>query len=172
MKPHQDRECRLDAWLALTGNGPAPTGTVHLPMLSGSMAPAIPIEATLVITPASARDCRIGDVVVFTEQERLVAHRILLVLGFGDRRWFLEKGDANLKGRWARGKHVCGIVAEVIVPDTQVQGAGARSDPFNRSAAMSNLMAQLRWSILEWPRRLKRRFLDPESTVGNDDGRN
>jgi len=41
----------FDAWLALTGQTRPPAGPVRLPMLSGSMSPALPCGCTLIIAP-------------------------------------------------------------------------------------------------------------------------
>ncbi len=105
-----DREERLDAWLALTGRTTAPQAPVRLPMLSGSMRPAIPVGAFLEVEPATGERCRPGDIVVYRAGDKLVAHRILWRISLGGRRLFFEKGDTNKRGRWIRGARVCGLV--------------------------------------------------------------
>ena len=55
----------LDGWLALTGSPDQFIDPVHLPMLTGSMAPRIPVGSELVIVSACRRPLGRGDVVVF-----------------------------------------------------------------------------------------------------------
>jgi len=110
-------EQRLDAWLALTGQVPAPRQPVSLPLLTGSMVPAIPVGASLRIAVAPDGPCCPGDVVVFLEGDTLVAHRVLLVLRCGGWNWVLEKGDANPRARWRRGTEICGQVVGFTADD-------------------------------------------------------
>jgi hypothetical protein len=115
--PENQREEQLDAWLALTGQVPAPVGPVILPMLSGSMAPAIPIGAQLQIVVQTATGCQAGDVAVFLDGDKLTAHRILWAGQVGPWTWLLEKGDANPAGRWRRQKDIRGRVIGYLAED-------------------------------------------------------
>ena len=114
-----DKQKLLDAWLALTGPRENFTDPVRLPMLSGSMAPRIPLDAELLIAPASNRAWSSGDVVVFWRSDRLVAHRVLLILGWGPGAVVVEKGDRNLGAGWIRRRDVRGVVVDrtPIYPD-------------------------------------------------------
>lgn len=114
-----DREIQLDAWLALTRQTPTPAAPVRLPMLSGSMAPAIPMGAILEIRVEAPRDCRAGEVVVFQVGDKLIAHRVLLVLKLGPWRCVLEKGDANPGGNWLSHTLVRGRVISVVRDDAE-----------------------------------------------------
>jgi hypothetical protein len=107
----------LDAWLALTDDAVAFAGPVRLPMLSGSMAPRIPVGADLVIVPADSRGWGTGDVVVFVRDGRLVAHRVLLMVGRGPAAWLLEKGDRNVGAGWIRRRDVRGLVIDRVPND-------------------------------------------------------
>ena len=60
MPSSPDNQKLLDAWLALTGPDVELTEPVRLPMLTGSMAPRIPIGAELVIAPAGSRTWSTG----------------------------------------------------------------------------------------------------------------
>jgi hypothetical protein len=102
----------LDAWLALTGPEEGFTEPVRLPMLTGSMAPRIPVDAELHIAPVRDRPWSTGDVVVFWRDARLVAHRVLLVLGWGPGALVLEKGDRNPTAGWIRRRDVRGVVVD------------------------------------------------------------
>ena len=136
-----NQEKRLDAWLALTGQIAAPAGPVELPLLTGSMVPAIPVDATLRIAAATGADCRPGDVAVFLAEERLLAHRVLLVLRAGPWHWLLEKGDANTLGRWRRGDAVRGRVLGFTDPDDTVRGDPA--DPALASLGLRRHLVRL-----------------------------
>ncbi|MCB1182676.1 hypothetical protein KDM41_04525 [bacterium] len=138
-RPESPPADRFDAWLALTGQVPAPSGPLELPLLTGSMAPAIPAGATLLIAATSGAAVRGGDVAVFREGDRLVAHRVLLVLRAGPVDLVLEKGDANRRGRWRRGRTVCGRVTGFRTPD-----GAAGGDPHDAVAASNGLRRHLR----------------------------
>lgn len=119
MHASPDKQKLLDAWLALTSPEVSFTETVRLPMLTGSMAPRIPIGAELVIAPAGSRPWSTGDVVVFLRDDLLVAHRVLLAFGWGSGAWLLEKGDRNVGAGWIRRRDVRGLVIDRLVPDTR-----------------------------------------------------
>ncbi len=117
---------RFDAWLALTGRAGAPAGPLRLPMLSGSMQPALPPGSLLTIEPCGAAGFARGDVVVFVEDDRLVAHRVLLRLRLPGLDVVLEKGDANPRGAWRRAGTVRGVVRGAQRPDGQAADLGGR----------------------------------------------
>lgn len=133
------QEARLDAWLALTGQIPAPDEPVVLPLLSGSMLPAIPVGSHLRIDVAPGTPCQVGEVAVFLDGERLVAHRVLLVLRAGPWNWLLEKGDANDLGRWRRGREIRGRVVGFSRGNESPAG-----DPTDRAGASRSLRRHLR----------------------------
>jgi len=134
-----EQEARLDAWLALTGQVPAPAAPVELPLLTGSMVPAIPVGASLRITMSPTAPCRVGDVIVFLQDNRLIAHRILLVLRAGPWSWLLEKGDANPLGRWRRDADVRGRVVGFCVA-----GQPPQDDPTDSTLASTGLRRHIK----------------------------
>jgi hypothetical protein len=133
-----EQEKRLDAWLALTGQTATPTEPVELPLLTGSMLPKIPVGAVLRIGAAPATDCRAGDVVIFLEGDRLLAHRVLLVVKVGPWHWLLEKGDGNATGQWRRHNTVRGRVLGFAV-----DGQPDQEDPADPDLASSGLRQHL-----------------------------
>ncbi|MBU8871172.1 MAG: hypothetical protein KOO60_09960 [Gemmatimonadales bacterium] len=172
MENSDPREQNLDAWLALTGKGSPHRGPVQLPVLSGSMLPAIPPEAILEIELAASYDYRIGDVVVFQDNaDRLTAHRVLACLKIGPFGWVLQKGDNNDLGHWIRKSRVRGLVSRVI-PGDAGEDAGRDSarhepvtssdNPYSLSAARASRRQHFRNLALKWPRRI-RAFLFPTS---------
>ncbi len=61
---------------------------------SGSMEPSIMTGDIILITPQA--DYRENDVITFQgSQDRVITHRILDIIGSGDEKSFLTKGDAN-----------------------------------------------------------------------------
>lgn len=141
--PSQRQLQRLDAWLALTGQLPAPDEPVELPMLSGSMTPAIPVGAVMQILVQSTAKYRVGDVVVFLEGDKLTAHRILLAWQTGPWPWIFEKGDANNQGHWRRPSDIRGRVVSFLTDD-QYSGDQNKVDPASPTLASSSLRRALR----------------------------
>ncbi len=137
------QEDRLDAWLALTGQVPAPSTPVALPLLTGSMAPTIPVGSVLSIGVGPGQACRAGEVAVFLVNDKLIAHRVLLAFRFGPWDWLLEKGDANHLGRWRRGTTVRGRVVGFTTADQSPQG-----NPRDTGLALASLRHHLRHWLL------------------------
>ncbi len=137
----------LDIWLGLTGQAPLPPGPLIMPVLSGSMRPMIQVGSRIRIKACKARACRVGDVAVYIDDQRLVAHRVLWFLGG---RLFM-KGDANRHGHWVRASRVRGVVREVLPPE-DVAGAFPGRDPFSPEAAATSRRQYLKDAMLAGPR--------------------
>lgn len=134
-----DRQQLLDAWLALASAKDF-DGAVVLPMLTGSMAPALPVGARLHIESARRRPFGVGDVVVFVRGEKLTAHRLILCLGFGRDAPYLEKGDWNAGFGLVRRSAVRGVVA-AVTPPGEPDTAARPLPPSRRAAALSLVRA-------------------------------
>ncbi len=116
----QKQEELLTAWLTLTEGAEYRNETVRLPVLSGSMLPRIPVGSTLVIAPRTAAGVQRGDVIVFQDGDRLVAHRLLLHLHIGPLQVLFQKGDCNARGSWISANQIKGLVLEVEAEHTTV----------------------------------------------------
>ena len=136
MAAAEDRKQLFDAWHALFDPLGDFDGTVRLPMLSGSMAPLIPVGAQMEIASARQRAFGVGDVVVFARDGRLVAHQLVFALGFGRHVLYLERGDRNEAAGIVRRRDVCGVVTgwrpdgggdEEFVAVTRSRGRALRS---------------------------------------------
>lgn len=174
MHDPREKEQFFDAWLALT-QGTAPLGnSVQLPALTGSMLPVIPRGAILSIKPSTCKNCAVGQVVIYREdQVKLVAHRLLLRIGWGSWQWLFQKGDNNPTGRWIRSRDVVGLV-------THIQLSADGSDPVSRAPtelasrreAWRSLMGHLGNKLLVGPRSarkwIKRIFLGPAHNMDGD----
>ena len=147
----KQQEQLLDSWLALTGNGPPQSTPITLPVLSGSMLPEIPVQSVIYIEKTEANHCQPGDVVVYRDGDRLVAHRLLWRLGRGSSMLIFEKGDTNHRGSWIRGHQIVGLVLAVDLKD------GQPPKPLNGHSrdALAGLKADFRHRLLAFPRRVK-----------------
>jgi len=112
-QPQHTQEDLLNSWLSLTSGSETGNNPVRLPVLSGSMLPDIPPGSTLVIAPCTALNVQRGDVVVFLDGERLVAHRLLLHFNIGPLQVLFQKGDNNTRGGWLSPAQIKGLVLEV-----------------------------------------------------------
>ena len=82
--------CVLLIWFASGALGPRP-----LVVVSGSMRPAIEVGDIIVATPVEVEDVRAGDVIAFKTRSGVTIHRVVRVVGKGDSRYLVTKGDAN-----------------------------------------------------------------------------
>ncbi|MFH1842279.1 MAG: hypothetical protein ABIF77_03660 [bacterium] len=108
-----NRTDNLKRWLDLQRGDFPPGQSIQLPMLSGSMLPLLVPGHDIVIEAVSWRECRRGDIIVFRQEEKLTAHRLLLPVPYVDSALFYQKGDANDFGGWIRSHQVVGVVAAV-----------------------------------------------------------
>ena len=134
---------QFDAWLVLTGRSPAPAGPVRLPMLSGSMSPALPRGCLLEIDPRDPHGFAPGDVVVMAVDGRLVAHRALLRLRWRGQPTLLEMGDANPRGAW----RPAGLVVGRVVGAVTAEGTPLPA-PTSRARARRGLLRYMRGLLL------------------------
>ena len=73
------------------------TGRETLVILSGSMSPAIPVGAAVIVEPADPATLKIGDVVAMHvgSNGTQVTHRVARLVQRTDQLWLETKGDAN-----------------------------------------------------------------------------
>jgi len=73
------------------------TGRQTIIVGGGSMEPAVPLGAAIVVAPVAAADLHVGDVVSLRagKDRALFTHRIVEVLQRADGTWVRTKGDAN-----------------------------------------------------------------------------
>ena len=77
------------------------TGRATFVVASGSMAPAIPVGAAVIVEPVDPAALREGDVVSLRSgpQRAVFTHRITRVVDRADGRWIETRGDANADRR-------------------------------------------------------------------------
>jgi hypothetical protein len=144
-----NRQRVLDVWLGLTGQVALPKGPLILPVLSGSMSPSIPLGCRIEIKPCPADQCRLGDVMVYMDEGRLVAHRLLWRVG----RFLYTKGDANAFGHWIGSAQVKGLIVGVW-PDENLPQPAQAMNPSSREAALRSRKELFRHIILWLPRKV------------------
>jgi hypothetical protein len=145
----ETRQRVLDVWLGLTGQVALPEGPLILPVLSGSMSPGIPLGCRIEIKPCQADQCRLGDVMVYMDKGRLVAHRLLWRVG----RYLYTKGDANAFGHWIGSSQVKGLIVGVWPAEDLPQPAQPLN-PSSREAAARSREELIRHTILWVPRKI------------------
>ena len=84
---------------------------VWLNVLSHSMDPLIPEDSTILVRHQDNGRPRFGDVVLFTDSEQIVVHRVLSV--FASRGRFLQCGDNPVSPSWIPLDGVIGVVERV-----------------------------------------------------------
>jgi len=97
------------------------TGRQTLIIAGGSMEPALPIGAAVVVEPVPAAALAVGDIVSLrtgTELKSIFTHRITRVVAHADGLWVETKGDANP------------TVDPSLTPVGQVIGRVSRSIPY------------------------------------------
>lgn len=147
----------FDAWLKLR-HGSLQTGeTVILPVLSGSMLPLLVPGRDITIQGVSYRDSVKGDIIVFQENNRLSAHRLLLRLSILGKDYIFQKGDAIDFGSWISAGQVVGIVVETKDLSGNVVDFRSEEEKHKARASVRNhLVIDIRQRILFIPRLVKR----------------
>lgn len=99
-------------WLKLL-DGTLPMGeTVELNVLSESMLPVFRPGSSIKVERVSWNACSAGDIIVFWQGRRLIAHRLLASVAAVKRRYLYQKGDASQSGHFIRAERVVGRVVE------------------------------------------------------------
>ena len=86
------------AMLLVIGIGPHTGRYRTLTVLTGSMQPTMPVGSVIVVVPERPNELRVGQIVTYripVEDHRVVSHRVVGILGGGDRPIFQTQGDAN-----------------------------------------------------------------------------
>jgi signal peptidase I len=86
-------------------------GEILLSMLSGSMAGALLPGDILTVRSLGKEKVHVGDIVVFREGGKLVAHRLIFVFRLLSFSLFVEKGDANPMASILRPSSIVGRVS-------------------------------------------------------------
>src|SRR5581483_7312297 len=150
--------------LAVVGLGPL-TGRYRLAtVLSGSMAPQMPVGSVAVLVPEDPAAVRVGDVITFqapTPDHRTVTHRVVEIIEGGHHPVLRTKGDANpVADPWTArlaGSRAWRRVA--VVPGAGTAIRLLRSSTVHRLTVQVGpavLLASMLLAIW-WPGRLSRR---------------
>jgi signal peptidase I len=85
-------------------------GESVLPLLSGSMSPALLPGDMLVMHPLCGKRAHVGDILVFREGFKLVAHRLIFAFRLFSIALYVEKGDANPMPTFIHSRQIVGRV--------------------------------------------------------------
>ncbi|MEZ4388876.1 MAG: S26 family signal peptidase [Candidatus Krumholzibacteriia bacterium] len=123
---------------------------VTLPVISGSMMPLIPAGARITVQGLGPAEIpEVGEVVVFRDRDRLVAHRLLFFCPLPSPGWYLQRGDGASPAGVVGRARICGRVVAVSRPgdrDLDLTPAAARHQ--GRRAARRSLWRWCRGGFL------------------------
>lgn len=100
-------------WHRLNAGLLDPGERVVVPMLTGSMAPLIPAGSRIEVVAPQADQLDVGQVVVFKQGDRLVAHRLLFGCPLPAPGWFLQRGDGVSQAGLVKVSDIVGLVVAV-----------------------------------------------------------
>ncbi len=130
-----------DHWFDLfLGSG---EGEALLTLLSGSMADALLPGDALLVRSLRGKRPHIGDIVVFRDGGKLVAHRLLLAFRLLSFALLVEKGDANRSASIIAPEAIVGIVAGARRDGSSVFSRTPESVEAGRRASMRALLRHL-----------------------------
>jgi hypothetical protein len=129
----------------------SPNNCLVLPVLSGSMMPYVSPGGHICIECSAGRP-RLGDILVFRESEKLVAHRLLCRMSLGRRRFLYQRGDAAGVGRWIEEKQVLGVVTK----STDAAGTVLYVRRWNQLAGHHSLFTHIFRAVLVWTKSVLR----------------
>jgi hypothetical protein len=124
-------------------------GEIALPVLSGSMADALLPGDMLTVRPLAGAKARVGDIVVFRDGGKLVAHRLIFAFRLFGFALLAEKGDANRQVSILRPKAIVGRVEAARREGILVLEMTAATKKQGRRLAVRSLLWHL---LLEFPK--------------------
>jgi len=153
----EKNEEMFDAWLKLKYGSLQQGETVTLPVLSGSMLPLLVPGRDIKIQGVSYQDCAKGDIIVYKDNNRLSAHRLLLRLRFRGKDYIFQKGDAIDFGSWISAGQVVGIVVETKNANGNVIDFQSEEEEQKaKSCVRKHVAIDIQQRILFFPRLVKR----------------
>ena len=84
-----------------------------LTILSGSMGPLIPVNSRILVKPIPLSSIRVGDIIVFKHQNKLISHWVLKVQHENEKTYFLQQGYSASTPDLIDGNNVIGKVFAV-----------------------------------------------------------
>jgi hypothetical protein len=129
-------------WLTLLSG--ESDGEITLPVLSGSMADALLPGDLLTVRPMGREKAHAGDIVVFRDSGKLVAHRLIFAFRLSSLALLLEKGDANGKASNLKPNAIVGRVISARRRGVLVLEMDAETRRRGRRLAARGLM----WHLL------------------------
>ena len=84
-----------------------------LPVLSGSMLPLFHIGDKVLVQSINPDKIKVGHIVVFTNQDKLIFHMIIRKFNNNSNLSFLQKGDATINAEIIRSEDIIGKVTAI-----------------------------------------------------------
>ena len=132
---------------------------VRLPVLnSGSMLPYVVPEGTIEIKCIPWRKSQKGDIIVYKEGRRLVAHRQLFRIFLRKRCFVFQKGDADTFGKWTCAERVIGIVVESFDANGKLVYTKNGAERKDRMCVYRQVFRDIYARMLIIPRNIKNRM--------------
>ena len=125
----------------LEGNEP-----IWLPLLSGSMSPALLPGDDLYIEPKPAAFKR-GDIAVFFTKGKFFSHRVILTFPFRRKTFIVEKGDANYQSGFITYEKALGRVTKIRRGNVIFHLTSTDEEKKARKMAMKSILTSIRGRI-------------------------
>ena len=142
----------------------APGETVLLTVKSGSMLPLLPVGARIEVAHVAGSRCRVGDVVVFRQDDRLVVHRLIFGSGDAPLGWFLQRGDGYSPAGFLRTGSILGRVVAVHAAEGGVRRLTGGNERWQARREARGSLDRYVYSLLAAPARKVRRWLKRGNT--------
>jgi signal peptidase I len=120
---------------------------VRIPTLGRSMFPLI--SSIIHIEPAKAEDIRVGDIVVYSSEEKMVAHRLAKKIIKEEKELLVVKGDTWLGSSEVLPKDVIGKVIKVEKWGIQLNFKGGIGKIFDIICRSTSPLTSRLYSILK-----------------------
>jgi signal peptidase I len=127
-----------------------------LPLLSGSMAPTLLPGDLLTVRPLDGNRAHVGDIVVFRDDRKLVAHRLIFAFRLFSFALYLQKGDANRMPERIEPRRIVGRVETARRDGKLILDRASPCAEMGRSIAAKAL---LRYLALDIPKDILKRML-------------
>ena len=85
-----------------------------LTILSGSMGPLIPVNSKILVKPIPLNSIRVGDIIVFKQQNKFISHWVLKVQHKNEEIYFMQQGYSASTPDLIDGNTVIGKVFAVL----------------------------------------------------------
>jgi hypothetical protein len=97
-----------------------PSYDLTLPVITGSMMPYLHPGGRVYIKFLRAERCRAGDIILYRDSNRLIAHRALMRFRLFVWHYLYQKGDVGGPGGWIQAKQILGVIVKSVDPEDKL----------------------------------------------------